>query len=327
MKEKILKSAMVLFALPLVLAWGACNGDNGGEEDTDADQEVLPDLTDTDVEVQPDPQPDEVTPDPQPDEVEDPVEDEVEDTTDMVEEEAEEHVTAELICETQIQLVCDYRDSCCTTEEQATLTAILAIMGIDCTNVTGSSAYSQCLAEYNDSIDNDRMEIVDDMEEAEACRDALQSGAAECPNFGNTQKIMARTINEHCTGLVNGLVDNGGSCMLQTDCVTGHYCDRPDPDNPGTCAPIVDTGGDCTRNSQCGLLATCIDGACADFGGDGADCDEADLANDCDIGFWCDGGTCTAMLGSGEDCTDLSFACDGLCSPTTSTCLDLCDGI
>ena len=103
----------------------------------------------------------------------------------------------------------------------------------------------------------------------------------------------------------NGAGACHATCVLDTDCKTGHYC------SGGACTDLEANGTVCTADNECSS-DTCVDDVCCN-----AAC--TDSCQACDVGGFI--GICTTML----DETVPSPLCGGhLCNGTFTTCPTVC---
>jgi hypothetical protein len=120
-----------------------------------------------------------------------------------------------------------------------------------------------------------------------------------------------------CYEVFEGIVDEGGACDVDDECVDGLECWAD------VCTRMPAQGQACLDGWECGEDLYCADGdVCRMPGGAGASCPEGDIA--CADELWCDPetDTCRPYLGSGGDCSAASWACadDLYCSDTTNLC-------
>lgn len=305
MTNRTLLSFSAIFIVPLLVVFAACNGGNGEEEDADADQEVIPDVTEDDVQI--DPQPDETDEDA----MEDPAEEDVD------EEEGPSELSIEEYCAGSIFMMCTYVETCCTTEEAAVFS------DIDCEDHTNNDMYTECMSYFQPSVDAGRMVL--DESAAPDCNSTMMEILASCLDLTLFKQSIDRTGSSLCAGVLQGQVAEDGECTIDADCADG-YCVMPDP--LGTCAPYVALEGACDSDNLCGPGYACIANACAELSGEGGDCDAEDNG-DCQAGFFCDAGYCAALGTAGEECVAGLDTCEGICNDSLlpHECIDYCNGI
>jgi hypothetical protein len=178
-----------------------------------------------------------------------------------------------------------------------------------------------------------------DGDRARACVDAWK--AATCDALDG--------VGPACDGILGGNVANGGVCLDDVECATGHC--RVDASCPGVCTAYVGLDGDCSAaGAKCAPDLYCRIGRCAAppapakqgeacvtrSCASGLYCDPgtktcapnkksgscADAPDACASGYACvDSGTCAVYRGRGEHCgvdarCGLGWACiDGICGP------------
>jgi hypothetical protein len=137
-------------------------------------------------------------------------------------------------------------------------------------------------------------------------------------------------IQEACVAAWTPLVEEGGECFQNWDCVEGTFCQPEQLTDPSTifrCLAPVGEGEVCGTGGSGGLvLRTCAQGlSCEDQvcvrEGDEGDACGAGLP--CAEGLFCDAmDQCAALAGVDEACSPEAGTCsdDLVCDPATSTC-------
>jgi hypothetical protein len=226
--------------------------------------------------------------------------------------------TAEAYCSGKIATTCSYIEGCCTADEAAIFNQT------DCEDPTNNMKYTSCIDKFKPSFDAGRLKVNED---AVAVCEAATDGVVEsCPNFNLFQRTLDQ-VGVECGGILEGLVENGGECAINFDCVNG-TCRTEDDESPGTCTAFSSIGDACEDAEECGRGNTCIGSVCADRSGAGGPCDEGDHG-DCDAELFCDGGACEALEAPGVSCQDDDGTCEGSCDTSIDPpeCNDYCNGV
>jgi Dickkopf N-terminal cysteine-rich region len=126
------------------------------------------------------------------------------------------------------------------------------------------------------SIDAER--VVLDATKLEGCYAAV--AALGCD-------VLTSRAPAACNEAVQGVVPTGDPCVIDNDCVAGHFCDRSGG-CPGQCVTVRDADGACNRDEQCAGGLLCTGGSCRAPAITGEDCDAAG-APPCALGNLCVG--------------------------------------
>lgn len=151
----------------------------------------------------------------------------------------------------------------------------------------------------------------------QAGSDCLQKVRAMSCNLPGTE---FRDIRGACFAAVKGKAAAGQPCKNSVDCAPGTYCQSADA-GPGTCAPLVGSGGNCGYATT-GSLGSDINAgeqACSWRGGGETKlyCTAVDLASGPrPKSDW----KCAGALPNGSDCFDSRWCSDGICDPDTLKC-------
>ena len=125
--------------------------------------------------------------------------------------------------------------------------------------------------------------------------------------------------------LVDGLVESGGLCTQDFECISGNYCEVPMGSDFGACRSWAAKGAPCNDDEACGPSAYC--GAAGDFGVCASA--SAQLAPYCNLHVDCAPGeycatathTCVPALGEGSICQANPYCASSFCALETSqTC-------
>jgi hypothetical protein len=147
---------------------------------------------------------------------------------------------------------------------------------------------------------------------------------------------VIRDLTGECGRLVAGSVEEGDSCVENSQCntVDGYACVKKPNDVEGTCQePVEGSGGDdcsepqvvCPENQYCAALAEEGAGsACVARKREDASCA---VDEECQSGLRCvvavdeAMGTCVPRIGSGDSCTSDQECVTGLCVGAAPICL------
>jgi hypothetical protein len=129
------------------------------------------------------------------------------------------------------------------------------------------------------------------------CRDSLQ---------GCSAIVEQRSVPGFCWN-APGQIENGGACLVDTDCTVG-LCQRAKGDDHGTCAKPADEGSECLQPVRCqlGLRCDATTATCLRPAGLGANCDSPFA---CESGLSCNAdGKCEATA-AGSPCVSGIIPC------------------
>jgi hypothetical protein len=130
--------------------------------------------------------------------------------------------------------------------------------------------------------------------------------------------LLGRKNPDVCKTLPGALAD-GAACSADSQCA-GTRCKVAANAVCGTCTEPAAAGGVCGVDDDCQPGMTCVNAACAAYGGENASCD---TAHPCRPDLGCKSGACTTPSPAGAAC-QASGECDGLhgvfCNPVSMKC-------
>jgi hypothetical protein len=159
-----------------------------------------------------------------------------------------------------------------------------------------------------------------DGEQAARCLDVMETLTCEA--------FHSMTTPPECEAVFVGLLEDGASCHVDTDCAGG-WCDTRDS-CPGVCATAVAEGDSCANGEKCEEGLICLDGQCsADVGPlqQGDEC-MGDEPRNCAYGLYCDftAESCQPWKSVDESCEwDAQCGPDAMCADGTCTTVVLLD--
>jgi hypothetical protein len=221
-------------------------------------------------------------------------------------------------CARAAEAECHWIYSCCNVGERLTLTGLNAHEESEPTCREKMTA--SCLDEWAvalASIAASRLRF--DPETAQACIDATQTMASQCPT--TVEKA------DECGHVVAGLVGTDGECAYDEECSGQARCRRATTGAAGRCYDRSGEGGLCETTVDCQKGLFCWEGTTPQYVcvavvpvGLGETCNTTSLV--CDQGTYCSSSSyrCVAQKASGESCTASEECQEGLVCDGTRQC-------
>ena len=177
----------------------------------------------------------------------------------------------------------------------------------DCVTAVGAELRAKDFAYMDDAIAAGH--VLYDPAQLAACEDGIRELGCD---------VLTQTFPGPCVEVLEGNIANGGECLITAECEGTSFC-TSGASCPSTCQPLLEAGGTCADDGQCGDGLACLAGECGALSTEGEPC-SGDSGKACALGLSCVGSTDTVA----GDCTTndevQAGALDESCEPGGILC-------